>query len=290
MTLSGLHQKYLRYCEVERRMSPQTVVAYRSDFRQFTEALGDQARWGLASQDRLETLSADNVRAFQYAMAQAEYGWATIQRRLVALNRFACWLVKRGYLSSNPLVDVERPKRERRLPETLPWDDVIRAALGERRPLQRAILSLLGFAGLRRGEVIGLRVGNYDPKNVTLHVRGKGNKDRVVALPRLASEPLDEYLAVRGERSAEAPLFVTAYGRPIASNVVTRAARRAGTRIGRRVHPHMFRHSYATELHDRGADIRDIRDLLGHESVSATEIYTHVSTARQKKVVSLLEK
>lgn len=111
----------------------------------------------------------------------------------------------------------------------------------------------------------------------------------MVALPRMASEPLDEYLAVRGEASAEAPLFVTVYGRPIASNVVTRAARRTGKRIGRRVHPHMFRHSYATELHDRGANIRDIRDLLGHESVSATEIYTHVSTARQKKVVGLLE-
>src|SRR5947208_16659941 len=105
----------------------------------------------------------------------------------------------------------------------------------------------------------------------------------------MASEPLDEYLAVRGEASAEAPLFVTVYGRPIASNWVTRAARRTGKRIGRRVHPHMFRHSYATELHDRGANIRDIRDLLCHESVSATEIYTHVSTARQKKVVGLLE-
>jgi len=92
------------------------------------------------------------------------------------------------------------------------------------------------------------------------------------------------------DTEGEDPLFVTAYGRRIASKVVIRTVRRASQRLGQRIHPHMFRHSYATELLERGADIRDIRDLLGHESVATTEIYTHVSAARKRRVVSLLDR
>ncbi len=98
------------------------------------------------------------------------------------------------------------------------------------------------------------------------------------------------YLATRPTVAQSDPLFVTTLGAPISHKVVTRAVRRAGRRLGQHVHPHMFRHSYATELLERGADIRDIRDLLGHESVATTEVYTHVSPARRRRVVELLER
>ena len=101
---------------------------------------------------------------------------------------------------------------------------------------------------------------------------------------------LRAYLASRPGAGPEAQLFVTAAGQRITHKVVTRVVRRVGQRLGRHLHPHMFRHSYATELLERGVDIWDIRDLLGHESVATTEIYTHVSTARQRRVVELLEK
>jgi site-specific recombinase XerD len=100
---------------------------------------------------------------------------------------------------------------------------------------------------------------------------------------------LKAYLGSRRDAGFEAPLFVTAAGQRITHKVVTRVVRRVGERIGQHLHPHMFRHSYATELLDRGADIRHIRDLLGHESVATTEIYTHVSASRQRRVVELLE-
>jgi site-specific recombinase XerD len=118
---------------------------------------------------------------------------------------------------------------------------------------------------------------------------GKGNKERVIPLPKAAQKVLRAYLASRPEAGPEAPLFVTGAGQRITHKVVTRVVRRIGERLGRHLHPHMFRHSYATELLERGADIRDIRDLLGHESVATTEIYTHVSAARQRRVVELLE-
>jgi site-specific recombinase XerD len=100
MTLSGLHQKFLRYCEGERRLSPQTVVAYRSDFLQFVEALRAQSRWGLMRQDVVGTLSLANVRLYQYAMAEQGASRATVQRRLVSLNCFGRWLVRYGHLAA----------------------------------------------------------------------------------------------------------------------------------------------------------------------------------------------
>jgi site-specific recombinase XerD len=289
-TLSGLHQKFLLYCEVERRLSPQTVTSYRSDFRQFTEFLRGQSRWGLVSQDVLGALSMGNVRDYQYYMAEQRWSPATVQRRLVSLNRFGAWLVKRGHAKTNPLAEMELPRKPRPLPRIVDWGILAAAAHAEPKPRDAAILGVLVYAGLRRGEVVGLEVGDFSPTAKTLHVRGKGNKDRVISLPKPAQKMLKTYLSSRANAGPEAPLFVTAAGQRITHKVVTRVVRRIGEQIGRHLHPHMFRHSYATELLDRGADIRDIRDLLGHESVATTEIYTHVSAARQRRVVELLEK
>lgn len=137
MTLSGLHQKFLRYCEGERRLSPQTVVAYRRDFSQFVEALRAQSRWGLMSQDVVGTLSLANVRPYQYAMAEQAASRATVQRRLVSLNRFGWWLVRYGHLADNPLANIEFPRKERRLPRVLGWSQVEQAIAGETRPRER---------------------------------------------------------------------------------------------------------------------------------------------------------
>ncbi len=289
MTLSGLHLKFLQYCEVERRLALQTIVAYRSDFVQFLEFLREGGRWGLVSQDTLGAFSAATIRDYQYYMAAHGWSTATIRRRLVELNSFGSWLVKRGFLPANPMAEVEVPRRPRRLPRALVWADVERAIAGERGVRDRAVLTVLAYAGLRRGEVVSLDVRDFSREAATLRVRGKGSKERVVGLPRPAWEALEAYLGTRPQVGPETPLFITAYGQRITHKVVTRAVRRAGERLGFRIHPHLFRHTYATELLERGADIRVIRDLLGHESVATTEIYTHVSAARQRQVVQLLE-
>jgi site-specific recombinase XerD len=122
----------------------------------------------------------------------------------------------------------------------------------------------------------------------SLRVRGKGNKDRVLPLPRHAVEALEAYLRTRSRARPEEPPFVTRHGR-ISHQVPTGVVRRAGKRLGVKLYPHLFRHTFATELLNRRADLRAIQKLLGHESVATTEIYTHVSTARQRETMQLLE-
>jgi len=182
------------------------------------------------------------------------------------------------------------PRKTKRLPRVVALTELKAPIIDERHVRNRAILSLLAYAGVRRGEVVGLDVRDYSRTARSVHVRGKGNKDRVIGLPEPACEALDAYLKQRQGAGAEDPLFVTTGRRRITHRVVTKAVKRMARGLGQNLHPHMFRHSYATELLDRGADLRVIRDLLGHESVATTEIYTHVSAARQRSAVQLLEK
>ena len=120
--------------------------------------------------------------------------------------------------------------------------------------------------------------------------KGKGSKDRVISLPQPACEAVSAYVErKRSNAKATEPLFVTALGERITAKVVIKAVNRVARSLGRHMHPHMFRHSYATELLERGADLRDIKQLLGHEPIATTEIYAHVSAARQRRTVKLLE-
>jgi len=290
MTLRGLHQQYLRYLEVERRMAPQTIVSYRSDFQQFLEFLRGEGRWGMASQDRLATFSLENVRAYQYQMSADGFAASTVQRRLVSLSCFGTWMVKRHHVAENPLAALEYPKKPKRLPQVVAWEDLQAVMPAEDRSRDRAIISLLLYGGLRRGELVTLDVGDFSATMRKLHITGKGSKDRVISLPQPACETLGAYLTQkRSSAKASDPLFVTSVGARMTAKVVIRTVNRVARRFGRHLHPHMFRHSYATELLDRGADLRDIKDLLGHESIATTEIYAHVSAARQRRTVQLLE-
>ena len=286
MTLSHLHREFLRHCEFEKRLAAQTITAYRSDFAQFLVYLLD-GRPGRARQDRLTAFTTAGLRDYQHHMALQSWRTNTVRRRLVELGRFGSWLVERGYLRGNPVRALAMPKRERHLPRVLEWQQVETAVAGEPNPRDRAILALLAFAGLRRGEVIAASAGDYSRGSRSLRVRGKGNKDRVVPLHAVAIGALETYLATRGSLGSRDPLFVSGRGR-IGKRPVISAVARAGHRLGLRLHPHLFRHTFATELLNRRADLRVIQALLGHESLATTEIYTHVSPARQQDAVELL--
>jgi site-specific recombinase XerD len=179
------------------------------------------------------------------------------------------------------------PKRERHLPRVLEWHQAEAAVAAEPNLRDRAILALLAFAGLRRGEVIAASTGDYSRESRSLRVRGKGSKDRVVPLHAVAIEALETYLAARGPLGARDPLFVSPRGR-ISKRPIINAVARAGRRLGIRLHPHLFRHTFATELLNRRADLRVIQTLLGHESLETTEVYTHVSPGRRREAIDLL--
>ena len=185
---------------------------------------------------------------------------------------------------------MEYPKKPKRLPQVVAWDELKAALPGQERIRDYAIIALLLYGGLRRGELVTIDVGDFSATARKLHITGKGSKDRVISLPEPACEALTAYAAAKraGAKMTDA-LFVTAAGVRITAKVIIKTVDRVGRRVGRHLHPHMFRHSYATELLDRDADLRDIKELLGHESIATTEIYAHVSAARQRRTVQLLE-
>ena len=290
MTLTGLHQKFLLHCEVERQLARQTIVSYRSDFEQFKESLREHGRFGLARQDTLTTFSVEAVRDYQYDMVARGWSRATCRRRLIQLNRFGTWRVKRDHLKKNPLAEIEIPRREKRLPKVLSWSVAEQVVAGESKARNRAILAALVYAGLRRGEGVRLNVGSLQREgDVALRVRGKGNKERVIGVPRRLVEALDAYLATRPGAQPDEPMFLVKGGRRITARVITKAVARAARRLKVHLHPHLFRHTYATRLHELGVDLLVIQGLLGHESVATTEIYTRVSAARQRQAIQALE-
>jgi site-specific recombinase XerD len=286
MTLSSLHREFLRHCEFEKRLAPQTITAYRSDFAQFLGYLLDGCS-SPAHRDSLRAFTTAGLRDYQRHMATERWRTNTLRRRLVELGCFGAWLVDRGYLKRNPARALAIPKRERHLPRVLEWHQAEIAVAAEPHPRDRAILALLAFAGLRRGEVLAASSGDYSRESRSLRVRGKGNKDRVVPLHAVAIEALETYLAARGPLADPDPLFVSSRGR-ISKRPVINAVSRAGRRLGIRLHPHLFRHTFATELLNRRADLRVIQTLLGHESLETTEVYTHVSPGRRREAIDLL--
>jgi len=298
MTLATLHARFLQHCTVEKRLRPMTIKSYRSDFRLFLHFLHRRSKT-LSPRGRgqgegprvkgpdLRRFTPAVIRGYQAHMATRRWSVNTVRRRLVELNRFAGWLVERRYLQRSPMIGVSVPRRERRLPRVLDWSQVEQIVAGERKPRDRAILALLAYGGLRRGEVMAADVGDYSREAPSLLVHGKGNKDRVVPLHAVAQTALDAYLATRHGLAPEQPLFLSWRGR-ITKQVVVLLCKRVSRRIGRRLHPHLFRHTFATELLNRRADLRVIQTLLGHESLATSVIYTHVSPERGREAVELL--
>jgi site-specific recombinase XerD len=272
-----------------------TIKSYRSDFRLFlafarrrSRTLSPRGRGqGEGPAIALRSFTTTLIRDYQAHMATRRWSINTVRRRLVELNRFAGWLVERRYLQRSPMIGISVPRRERRLPRVLDWSQAEQIVADERKPRDRAILALLAYGGLRRGEVMAADVGDYSREAPSLLVHGKGNKDRVVPLHAVAQTAIDAYLATRRGLAPEQPLFLTWRGR-ITKQVVVLLCKRVSRRIGRRLHPHLFRHTFATELLNRRADLRVIQTLLGHESLATTEIYTHVSPERGREAVALL--
>ncbi len=208
----------------------------------------------------------------------------SIQRRLSAIRSFLRFLIREGVLRSNPAEDIHAPKSARRLPQTLDPDQLARLLeLPGRGPFvarDRAMMELFYSSGLRLAELVGLDLGDVDLKDRTVRVLGKGSKARIVPVGRLAAEALGKWQAERGAVAGvdTAALFVGRGGGRLGPRAVQARiaywARRRGLPV--HVHPHLFRHSFATHLLESSGDLRGVQELLGHSSISTTQIYTHL--------------
>ena len=287
-------ERFLSHLNVERRMSAHTVAAYRHDLNALAGfCVGRKVpRWS--------ALNNFQVRAFAAAEHAGGIAPRSIQRRLSAVRSFYEYLMREGHAKNNPALEVRAPKTKKRLPATLDADQMARLldfrvddSLSAR---DKAMMELFYSSGLRLSELVGLDVAAIDLKDRTVRVLGKGNKTRIVPVGRYAVEALKRWLAERsalmlGKSGSLAgvdggAVFVGKSGRPLTVRAVQLRvglwARRSG--LAMHVHPHMFRHSFATHLLESSGDLRGVQELLGHADISTTQVYTHLDFQRLASV------
>ena len=277
---------FFRFLEVERNAAPRTVANYRLALTRFRAAVPAPA-W--------HDLTADHFRRYLFECAKAKMAKPTQRLHFSAMRTFFKFLAERHGLLVNPLKDVQLPKLEKKLPVVLTAkhiDELLTAPLRVDKQPQAplwmpardaAILELFYSSGLRLAELVALDVASIDPYSESVRVFGKGRKERVVPVGAPALLAIQHY---RQQARVEAgPLFISKVRRRITATNVWLMVRRylPHTSIPMNVSPHKLRHSFATHLLDAGADLRSVQSLLGHASLSTTQIYTHVTTERLKR-------
>jgi integrase/recombinase XerC len=274
--------RFLAHLAHERRLSPHTVSAYSHDL--LTLAAFAEKR-GLPAWRDLENL---HLRAFAAALHGEALSPRSIQRRLSAARTFYVFLMREGHAARNPALDVRAPKTKKRLPKTLDADQMGRLlsfrvddSLSSR---DKAIMELFYSSGLRLSELVGLKVAAVDFADRTVRVLGKGNKTRIVPVGRQAIDALKAWLEERQRllKTQADALFVGRGGRALSVRAVQMRVDTWGRRqgISLHIHPHMFRHSFATHLLESSGDLRGVQELLGHADIGTTQIYTHLDFKR----------
>jgi integrase/recombinase XerC len=270
--------RFLSHLAHERRMSGHTIAAYRRDLLGLAEFGGRHklTTWNLFDNSQ--------VRTFAAALHGAGLSPRSIQRHLSAARTFYEFLMREGHCARNPALDVRAPKTKKRLPATLDADQMGRLlafrvddSLSVR---DKAIMELFYSSGLRLAELVSLSVTEVDLEDRTVRVLGKGSKTRIVPVGRQAVSALKRWLKERVAlaRSGVDALFVGRSGRPLSVRSVQLRVGAWGRRqgLGVHVHPHMFRHSFATHLLESSGDLRGVQELLGHADIGTTQIYTHL--------------
>ncbi|MCQ2176408.1 MAG: tyrosine-type recombinase/integrase [Bacteroidales bacterium] len=289
---------YLEYLSSVRRYSPRTLEIYRGVLEEYSEFL----KLPPGSPIGREELGVQSVRAYEVFLLDSKKNDArTVNLHLSVLSGYCKYLVRRGELDTNPLRLVSRPKQGKRLPEFFREEDMeayFRSTAGVPEygsyedKLSRMVISLLYGTGIRRSELISLDRNSIDWHRKTLRVRGKGDKTREIPLTDTLCEEISLYLQSldslkEGKDPGSEPLLQTKGGARLYPMLVERIVRSelsSGTRITSRKSPHVLRHTLATELMGNGADMNAIKELLGHSSLAATQVYTHNSIERLKSV------
>lgn len=275
-------QEYRNYLMIERRMSPNTVASYCHDVKSFLMHTGLD----------LKAISSSQIQDY---LGSIDVSKRSSARILSSLRSFFDWCVQEGEVKDNPCDRVESPKLGKYLPAVLSVEEVsaimdsvdLKSQTGKR---DRAILEVLYGCGLRVSEAAGLRISRINFQEGFVDVIGKGDKQRLVPLGEMAADAIKAYLEERPvpfSRAQEDILFLNRFGKSLSRvsifNLVKRQAMIAG--IHKEISPHTFRHSFATHLIENGADLRIVQEMLGHESILTTEIYTHIDSSTWHKAV-----
>jgi len=302
--LSHWIDEYLKYLRFQRNVSDHTIRNYASDLHQFLHYLTHTPAGEVRPEPDLAQIDNLTIREFLGALYQRDNKKSSVARKLASVRSFMKYLSVREAIETNPARAVVSPKQEKRLPDYLAIDAVAELVespdtdtdSGKR---DRAILELLYAAGIRVGELVGLNLEDISLEDGLLRVVGKGSKERIVPFGARAKESMESYLQVRQRhamRKGSSPgsrrepqggaVFLNTRGGRLTGrsiwNIVDRYVGQMAQRL--RVHPHTLRHSFATHMLNAGADLRTIQELLGHESLSTTQKYTHVSVEQLIRV------
>ncbi len=279
---------YLAYLTGVRSSSRHTIAAYRRDLLQFFASISQREPFD--PEKHLQEIDITLIRVFMVKGFLAHLRGKgldprSVNRKLSAVKALFRFLVTQGVVESSPAGKIHGLKQALRQPHFLPVEEMNRLLEGVELPLRdRAMLETLYSSGIRVSSLVGLDVGDYDPRGGTLRILGKGAKQQEVPLGEPAMQVLDAYLDERGQPGIKEPLFINPRGGRLTTRTVQRLAKRLGLQLGiGRVTPHMLRHSFATHLLDAGADLRAIQELLGHESLKTTQKYTHVTLQRLRQ-------
>jgi integrase/recombinase XerC len=284
------YERYLDYLRYEKRFSPHTLTAYESDLGQFVEFL--QKTYELSDPAEIRHT---HVRSWMVDLMERGNVPRSVNRKLSCLKSFFKYLRKQGELTTNPMLKVLPPKTGKRLPVVVPEKamsllfDQVDFGEGHAGLRNRLVMELLYCTGIRQSELIGLKTADVDFSTNNIKVYGKGGKERLIPVARHLAELMGQYIALRNAVHPEnqaANLILTDKGQPLTAGVVYNLVKRhlsLVTTVEKRS-PHVLRHSFATHLSNGGADLNAIKELLGHASLASTQVYTHNSIEKLKKV------
>jgi len=285
-------ERFIEYLRVERNASPLTLKSYEEDLIALVLYLEEVEGRSV----KICEVTTLDLRGFIAELQQAGYAKATISRKLACLRSFFRFAVREGWVEANVAKPLRNPRTGRKLPHFLSTDEITK--LLESPPSttpsglrDRAILETMYSSGLRVSELVGLSLEDIDFSGDLIRVRGKGRKERLSPLGSYAQKALKKWMTKRkpdpkGSKNDIQAVFLNRFGRRLTSRSVGRMLEKCLKQCGldQRTSPHTLRHSFATHLLDRGADIRSVQELLGHKSLITTQIYTHVSTTRLREV------
>jgi len=293
-----LIQKYLKYLQIEKNASPHTLVSYETDLKQFDTFCKKELETDTPEIEKTDRLL---IRLWLGEMTEDGLSRSTIARKVAAIRSFYKYCFKRGYIPKNPAHLLIVPKKEKKLPATVNSEDIRRMIenvdTSTPKGIQlKAILEVFYCTGIRLSELIKLNRSDLDFESKQVKVTGKGNKQRIIPLGEKALDALHNHLkslpqlyGKRTDNDARNALFLAASGHRIYPKAVQNLVKKQLQLESEVVQksPHVLRHSFATHMLDAGADIRVIKEFLGHSNLSATQIYTHTSVERLKKVYEL---
>jgi integrase/recombinase XerD len=285
-TLAAARGRFLDFCRVEKGLSPRSIEAYSSDLSKFSEFWGKRPGYP----------SAEDLRGYSDHLFEIGFSERSVARHLTTLRNFFAFLLSEGSILVDPAERLRSPKTWRVIPKLLSYLDIerlIQAPDGSRPNglRDRAMLELLYATGLRVSELCSLQMTDIDLEMGVLRATGKGNKQRLVPVGMAAIRKVQDYLD-RGrplllKSRASRYLFVTARGGPLTRQAFWKLLTGYGRKVGifHGLTPHVLRHSFATHLLERGADLRSVQSMLGHADISTTQIYTHVLRPRLRATV-----